>query len=57
MNFLSYRLFEHYSKLGFKYFDIGPSTEESVPNLDLAEFKESIGCRIDTKYTLTRMPD
>ena len=53
MNFLSFTLFEHYRKLGFKYVDIGPSTEDSVPNFGLAEFKESIGCTIDTKYTLT----
>ena len=53
MNFLSYRVFEHYSQQGMKRVDLGPSTDQSVPNYGLAEFKESIGCTIDPKFTFT----
>ncbi len=51
MNFISYNIFQYYSKLGIKYIDIGPSTENSLPNYGLCEFKESIGCKIVPKYT------
>jgi len=34
-----------------RYIDIGPSTENSIPNYGLCEFKESIGCDISPKYT------
>lgn len=51
MNFLSYKVFEYFKSSGIKVVDIGPSTEYSVPNYGLCEFKESIGCRIDPKYT------
>lgn len=49
MNFLSYRLFEHYKNQGVKMIDIGPSTEDSIPNYGLCEFKESIGCEVRIK--------
>jgi hypothetical protein len=51
MNFLSYKIFEFYKKTGFRIVDIGPSTENSIPNYGLCEFKESIGCDISTKFT------
>lgn len=51
MNFLSYKVFEFYKNLGVKYIDIGPSTENSIPNYGLCEFKEGIGCDISPKYT------
>jgi hypothetical protein len=51
MNFLSYKIFEFYKKTGIRIVDIGPSTENSVPNHGLCEFKESIGCDISTKFT------
>lgn len=54
MNFLSYKIFEYYKYLGVKIIDIGPSTENSVPNYGLCEFKESIGCFIDQKFTFTK---
>jgi hypothetical protein len=44
MNFLSFKIFQHYKELGVKYIDIGHSTVDSVPNHGLCEFKESIGC-------------
>lgn len=51
MNYLSYKVFEFYSKLGKRIVDIGPSTENSIPNPGLCAFKESIGCDISTKMT------
>lgn len=49
MNFLSYNIFKHYKELGISIIDIGPSTENSIPNHGLCEFKESIGCDISIK--------
>lgn len=54
MNFISYKLFEYYSSSGFKIIDIGYSTENSVPNNGLCEFKEGIGCEVDPKYSFIR---
>jgi hypothetical protein len=54
MNFLSYKIFEHYKNQGFQTVDLGSSTENSAPNYGLAEFKESIGCKINPKYTFTK---
>ena len=31
--------------------DIGPSTENGIPNYGLCEFKESIGCSVTMKYS------
>lgn len=53
MNFLSFKVFEYYKSKGIKTVDIGPSTENSVPNYGLCEFKESIGCNVSTKLKLT----
>jgi hypothetical protein len=54
MNFISYKVFEYYKSSGKKVVDIGPSTEHSLPNYGLCEFKEGIGCQIDPKYTLIK---
>jgi len=54
VNYLSYYLFDHYKKTGLKFVDIGPSTEDSMPNYGLVEFKESIGCSISSKLTLQK---
>ena len=51
MNFLSYKIFEYYSLKGIEIVDLGPSSENSVPNLGLGSFKESIGCEILTKIS------
>ena len=53
MNFISYKLFEYYSSSGKKIVDIGYSTENSIPNYGLCEFKESIGCEVYTKLTFS----
>jgi hypothetical protein len=55
INFLSYRLFEHFKKDGIEIVDIGPSTENSQPNLGLCEFKESIGCLISLKFSFRKL--
>lgn len=54
MNFLSFKLFEFYKSLGKEYIDVGHSTENSIPNQGLCEFKESLGCSINPRYTMTR---
>lgn len=51
MNFLSYHVFDHYKKKGKSFLDIGPSTEFSVPNEGLCNFKQAIGCDVSTKIT------
>ena len=54
MNFLAYKIFEFYKSTSVKIVDIGPSSQQSIPNHGLAEFKESIGCRLHLKYTITK---
>ena len=51
MNYLAYKVFEYYASLKIKIVDIGPSTENGIPNYGLCEFKENIGCSISLKYT------
>lgn len=50
MNYLAYKLFEYYYKTGLKILDIGPSTEEGIPNYGLCDFKTSIGCVPSPKF-------
>ncbi|RYE13792.1 MAG: hypothetical protein EOP34_08045 [Rickettsiales bacterium] len=54
MNFISYKVFEYYYNIGKKYIHIGISTENSVPNYGLCEFKESLGCTITPKFTFSK---
>jgi len=54
MNFLSFHVFKYYKDQGIGIVDIGPSTEDSIPNFGLCEFKESIGCDITTKTAFTK---
>jgi hypothetical protein len=49
MNFLSFNIFQYYKQQGIAIIDIGPSTEDSIPNHGLCEFKESIGCEVSIK--------
>lgn len=53
MNYLAYKIFEHYKNSEFKYVDIGPSTENSIPNFGLCDFKQSIGCKTNSKYSFS----
>lgn len=50
MNVLAQKTFEHYRSLGFDYLDVGPSSEDGVPNVGLCAFKQSVGCFTDLKY-------
>lgn len=54
MNYLSYKVFEFYSKSKVEYIDIGPSSEDSFPNYGLCDFKESIGCDIQPKLSFAK---
>jgi len=51
MNYMSYEIFNYYKNQNISIIDIGPSTENSIPNYGLCEFKESIGCDISTKLS------
>ena len=55
MNFLSYELFSYYKNNGIQIVDIGPSTEDSIPNQGLCEYKESIGCGISSKISFSKV--
>jgi len=54
MNFLPYELFRHYDGRGGSIVDLGPSTEDSIPNYGLCDFKESIGCDTHLKLRLIK---
>ena len=54
MNFLSFKIFEYYKERNFNVIDIGYSTEDSVPNYGLCEFKESLGCDVQPKQTFVK---
>lgn len=41
MDFLSFNLWTYYKDLGYKYIDLGISTERGIPNEGLLRFKES----------------
>ena len=51
MNYLAYKVYEFYVNKGIEVLDIGPSTEEGIPNYGLCDFKESIGCETSMKYS------
>lgn len=53
INFLAYKLLEHYKNRGIEMIDIGPSSENGLPNYGLCSFKESIGCEVTGKYRLS----
>jgi hypothetical protein len=55
MNFLSHYIAEFYKRAGDRYLHIGISTENSVPNYGLCEFKESIGCVVTPKLSFEKM--
>jgi lipid II:glycine glycyltransferase (peptidoglycan interpeptide bridge formation enzyme) len=54
INFLSYKLIQYYGSRGFEYLDIGISTDHSVLNFGLADFKISIGCETSMKLTFVK---
>ena len=54
INYLSYELVDIYLKRGMHYLDIGPSTENGVPNYGLCNFKDSIGCERAVKFSFSK---
>ena len=54
MNYLTFKVFEFYAATAIKTLEIGISTENSIPNYGLCEFKESIGCSISLKYSFSK---
>jgi len=55
MNYLAYYLYGFYHDMNFEYLDIGPSTENGVPNFGLCDFKQSIGCDVSAKFVLEKI--
>lgn len=53
MDLLTAQIFSTYKELGKKYLDIGPSSEDGIINIGLADFKKSIGCSTNTKLVLS----
>lgn len=51
MDFCIYNLSNHYKMKGYKYFDIGISTEQGVPNEGLLRFKETHESTTSLRYT------
>ena len=55
MNFLAFKVFEYYKNSGIEIIDIGPSTEFSIPNRGLCDFKQGIGCSVTTKLSFEKV--
>lgn len=54
INYLAYMLTKYYQDKNIKFIDIGPSTENSIPNVGLCDFKDSIGTKTCCKYLISR---
>ena len=53
MNFCVFCLWNYYKEKGYKYIDIGISTEKGIPNDGLLHFKESHEAISSLRYTFT----
>ncbi len=53
MDFLAFNLWSYYKKLGFKYLDMGISTESGLPNEGLLRFKEAHDTVSSLRYKFT----
>jgi hypothetical protein len=51
MYYLPFQVMEYYQSKGFKYLDIGPSSEEGVISTSLNDYKQMIGCVNTLKET------
>ena len=51
MNFMAFSMLKYYSNQGVSFFDLGPSTDNSLPNFGLSDFKQSIGCLPSIKFS------
>lgn len=54
MNFLAYHVFKFYSNSQFQVIDIGHSTDKSIPNFGLCDFKQAIGCACSPKFIMVK---
>lgn len=54
MNLLTYHTIRYYGDLGYRILDKAISTEDSIPNYGLCNFKESVGCERSLKYTFLK---
>lgn len=54
MNYLAYELIKIYADRCFDFLDIGPSSENGVPNYGLCDFKDGIGCERNLKFKLSK---
>jgi len=55
MNFLAFKIFEYYKNKKIKVIDLGISSEDSIPNVGLGDFKQSIGCDIGPKMCFEKI--
>jgi len=53
MNFMAYHMLKYYCNQGLSFFDLGQSTENSIPNFGLSDFKQSIGCLPSVKFSFS----
>jgi hypothetical protein len=53
-NFLAFKLWEFYKHKDIKIIDIGPSSNNGVPDPGLVKFKESLGCKLSLKFSFYR---
>jgi len=51
MTLLTTEVFNEYNRLGKRFLDIGPSSENGIVNTGLADFKMAIGCHNNVKIT------
>jgi hypothetical protein len=51
MYYLPFQVMEYYHSKGFKYLDIGPSSEEGIISTGLNDYKQMIGCVNTMKET------
>lgn len=52
MNYFTFKVMEYYFQQGNSILDIGPSTENGIPNYGLCRFKHNLGCDISLKHIL-----
>lgn len=51
MNFMAWKVIEHYSAAGLSIYDLGPASEDGVPAAGLCDFKASLGCTLSMKFS------
>ena len=53
MDFLIFNLWSYYKEAGYKYIDLGTSTESGVPNEGLLRFKETHECISSSRFSFS----